>query len=129
MKLSLFSLLALLSFSFTIKDLKPLLFLKDNNELILIKNSAFVNSSDTLNEMRTLELSSLSFEQKNFKVENYGVTPDYSISVMKEGYRIALISVWKIDTVKLAININHFADKFYHGYVIDRKKFESIFRF
>jgi hypothetical protein len=116
--------------SFKTEQLTPLSFLKDKHELILQK-SKFPNIYiDTLNAIRIKDLIMLQFESKNFEVENYGVTPDYSISVFDKEIRICLISVWNIEDEKLAININHFEkDRFYYGFVIDKDKFESFFKF
>lgn len=58
------------------------------------------------------------------------MTPDYSINVFDKEIRICLISVWNIENNKLAININYVEnDIFYHGFVIDKDKFESFFKF
>jgi hypothetical protein len=116
--------------SFKTEQLTPLTFLKEKHELILQKSKFPDIYVDTLNTIRIKDLTMLQFESKNFEVENYGVTPDYSISVFDKEIRICLISVWNIENKKLAIKINYIKkDKFYYGFVIDKDKFESFFRF
>jgi len=127
---SLIIVLFILCASFQNKKLIPFTFLKAEKSLI-VKKDHFPNLYvDTLSVEKIKDLSTIEFESKNFKVEKIGNTPDYSINLFEKKNRICLISVWKIDNGKLAININNLStDKFYYGFVINQSKFESIFKF
>lgn len=119
--------------SFQKKHLTPLSFLKNEKTLVFIKSVFPKSFIDTLNSIDIDKLSLLQFEKKHFRVEDYGVTPDYSISVLHandEDKRICLIAIWHIGNKKIAVNVNHLdKEKFYYGYVIDEQKFEALFSF
>lgn len=118
--------------SFQKKSLTPFSFF-NNEKTLVFRKSVFPKSFiDTLNGVDIGKLSQLQFEKKNFEVENYGVTPNYSVSVFNtdNGAEICLIAVWDIGNNRIAININHLIkEKIYYGYVIEEKKFENIFNF
>lgn len=117
--------------SFVNKKLTPLTFLKDNDVLILKKSIiGFKNYVDTLDANRIIDFSYMEFESKNYNVEKYGVTPDYSINIFDKNERVCLLSIWNIENGKIAVNINYLKlDKFYSGYVIDKNLFNSKITF
>lgn len=73
-------------------------------------------------------LSNQAFFNKNITVENYGVTPEDSISLFYKGKRIALIGTWTHNQKYYAVNIS-INEKFrHHGLVILKETFDKLFQ-
>jgi hypothetical protein len=127
-KLTFFLLILVLLSSF-VRKLTPLSFL-NNKQTLILKQGIIEQFTDTLNSKEVNDLSNLEFEEKNFKVENFGVTPDNAVSIYEENERICLLSIWNISDVKYAININYLKEsKFFYGYVIAKEKLNNKITF
>lgn len=111
------------------KGLTPFDFLnKKSNIIITYQKIGQAAISDTLNNIDIQKLCELKFKRKNYKVEMFGVTPDHTFNLYEDGKRIALVSIWVIDSKEIAININLMSkNKFLFGYLIDQEEFYKLF--
>lgn len=100
-------------------------------DTLLIKGVAsskrFINL-DTVFGNQVLDLKNLKFLNKKIVIENYGVTPQYSISIYKKNKRLTLMSCWNINENEYGVNIS-INDKFEHYGLVISKQFLNMYIF
>ena len=113
------------------KAVYPFKSILKNIDTVIFRGSPTNNRSNKLDTFYIddiLKLRQLSFNNKKVQIENYGVTPQGSISFFKDKKRIILIGCWSINETEYGINIS-LNEKFtYYGLTISKKTFDKIFR-
>lgn len=103
--------------------------LKDIDTLV-IQGGPRINKGgkvDTLYKESIEKLANLYFQNKDFSVEAYGVTPGGSIEFFHNGKRIVLIGCWDITDTYYAVNVSLNGQFAYHGLLINKKYFDGLF--
>ncbi len=127
--IAIYCVILLTSFQNKNVSLQPFQFLITSTNLS-IKQGWKSGETENLSKEEINSLSNLTFESSGFKVEEIGVTPDYSISIFQAEKRICLIGIWVINQNKFAVNINQLEKEVFHyGYVIEQNKLEKVLKF
>ena len=82
---------------------------------------------DTVYTSVIQKLANLYFQDKDFSIESYGVTPTGSISFFSKGERVALIGCWDINDTYYAVNVTIHEQLVYHGLLINKNYMDKLF--